>query len=127
MPGSDSGSVATPIALSDIIHTMSPSPVLSQGKCLCVIRGCGAYVVNTDPEQSTPKQEVVRATSPEPITDEVVDGFRKRLVEMGLSTDGMKKNEGVNVNSREEELLDMVSEPIHSQYTNLIRSFRCLH
>jgi hypothetical protein len=46
---------------------------------------------------------------------------------MGLSTDGMEKNEGVNVNSREEELLDMVSEPIHSPYSNLIRSFRCLH
>ena len=76
--------------------------------------------MHIDTEQSTPKQEVERATSPEPITEEVVDGFRKRLVEMGLSTDGMKKNEGVIVGSQEEELLDMVSGPIHSLYADLM-------
>lgn len=37
---------------------------------------------------------------------------------MGLSTDGMKKkNEGANISSREEELLDMVSGPLYYLYS----------
>ncbi|KAF5329057.1 hypothetical protein D9611_013878 [Ephemerocybe angulata] len=129
MSGSDHGSLEATLALSDIMHTMSPSPVPStqEGKLTGIgtLDGMGygedpdsLGLLDMDSDAVTPKaaagqglplEDTGRYASPEPVTEEVTAHFRDRLVKMGLSVDGTKKTvEGLHLSSREEELLDMV-------------------
>ncbi|KAF6748967.1 hypothetical protein DFP72DRAFT_552276 [Ephemerocybe angulata] len=127
MSGSDHGSLEATLALSDIMHTMSPSPVPStqEGGKLTGIGTLDGMGYGEDPDSlglldmdavtpkatgghALPLEDTGRYASPEPVTEEDTAHFRDRLVKMGLSVDGTKKTEGLHLSSREEELLDMV-------------------
>jgi hypothetical protein len=71
------------LTLSDIIHTVSPSP---------------------SPQLDTGHQRADTA-SPEPLTEAEITQMRRRVTEMGFSSTDKGK---LNTNSREKELVDMV-------------------
>ncbi|KAF8967486.1 hypothetical protein BDZ97DRAFT_2073535 [Flammula alnicola] len=90
------------LALSDIMHHMSPSPVPLEEH-------------NPETEQIGSLRE--RAASPEPLSEADVLGIRRRLEEMGLLVArrqiGTERNASStsqlsNLSSREKELVDMV-------------------
>ncbi|TFK29035.1 hypothetical protein FA15DRAFT_583349 [Coprinopsis marcescibilis] len=90
----DSAPGAAVLALSDIIHTLSPSPpAQADGEGMQVDE---AKAVDAEDE------------SPEPLTDEDVGAMKRRLVEMGLTREDGTRLNGVNTSSREGELVDMV-------------------
>jgi hypothetical protein len=96
------------LELSDIMHHMSPSPVPPEDP--------GSITPTTTIQQSIIAEE--RAESPDMPSETDVLGFRRRLEEMGFWTskrhNGLQENaisdgKVSNTNSRERELLDMVS------------------
>ncbi|EGN94948.1 hypothetical protein SERLA73DRAFT_113661 [Serpula lacrymans var. lacrymans S7.3] len=80
------------LALSDIVHIMSPSPV---------------------PQASLDDSHLLRqkSSTPEPLQESEVQKMRTRIVDMGFS--GIDQ---VNASSREKELLDMIT-----RLTNAVR------
>ncbi|KAK7441007.1 hypothetical protein VKT23_016788 [Stygiomarasmius scandens] len=97
------------LALSDIMHQMSPSPVPSSSSDPLQVR---ADATNVSLELEGNDSE------PEPVTDEEVSLFRSRLDELGLNLGN------ASLNAREKELAHMVlrlTEPSRPSSAQLVQ------